>query len=153
MKTGDSVVSCNSDSGSYSEVDGPPGLVPRAQIGRLRWLMLTFDERFVVKGTGRFVAFRLDLDAGLSPQIPHGITLQHVYCAACSIGLIATVDDREVPASTFVARVKELSLTRCRMCGVGDRIGDEPCWVCLAREEQGVIRAVFGLERGVQCRL
>lgn len=152
METGSCVVSVRSGSGSFSEDDVPSGLIPCPQIGRLRRLMLTFDRTFVLVGTGRFVAFRLDHDVGLFPQIPVGITMQHVYCAARSVGLITIVGDREVPLPAFVARAKELAVTRCRACNVGDFVGNDPCWVCVAREEQKAVGAAFGSGRGARCR-
>ncbi len=143
-------------SGSFLEVDAPPGFVPRPQIGRLRWLMLAFEKTYVVSGTGRFVAFRLDIDAGLAPRPIVGVTMLNVYESALSIGLIAIVGDREVPSPAFVARAKALSVARCHTCGVGEYLSapdvHDPCWVCLARREQAEVRAVYGSVGDVRCR-
>lgn len=158
METGDFGDFRIPNSGSFSEIDRPPGLVPRSQIGRLRRLMLTFDTTFVFAGYGRFVAYRLDVVVGLAPRIPLGLTMEHVYSAARSVGLIAVVGDREVPSPSFVMETGRLSLKPCKVCGVGDYVASstaiDPCWVCLAREEQVVVRAAFEsrTEPGDGCR-
>ena len=127
-------------SGSFSEDDGPLGLVPCVRIDRLRLLMMRFSSSVVVAGTGRAVAFRLDTDLGLSLRFSLGVTMIDVYDAARAVGLITVVDGREVPFAAFVALAKTLTFERCTTCGVGDRAtANERCWVCDAREEQRAI--------------
>ena len=156
METGDHEVFRVSNSGSFSEADPSPRLIPRPEIGQLRRLMLAFNTTFVAAGYGRFVAYRLDVAFGLAPRIPLGLTMVHVYGAARSVGLISIVGDREVPLPSFIADARRLSLRSCDTCGVGDCVVDgavvDPCWVCLAREEQAAVRTVLGLDSGDQCQ-
>ncbi|MEK7632658.1 MAG: hypothetical protein AAB473_02610 [Patescibacteria group bacterium] len=138
----------------FSEVDGPSRLVPLVQIGRLRLLMLTFADEFVLAGVGPLVARRLDLDAGLRyERAAPFITMLDVYLAARSVGLIALQNGREVPMEEFVANARTLRVVHCTTCGVGDLESDDcRCWVCDAREEQRLEAGALANHRGVKCR-
>ncbi len=150
METGVRVPSCIS--GSFSKADDRPGFVPRPQIGRLRFLMLVFDRQFVSADTGRFVAFRLDVDAGLSYQDGIGVNMLDVYDAARSVGLITVAEGREVPNPEFIAEAKRLVLNRCKTCGIGERVqGDPHCWVCDVREERRFIAEAAATGRRASC--
>lgn len=156
MEAGDCVVSSTVRKGTFFEDDVSTSLIHRPQIGRLRRLMLAFEGKYVLRGLGRLVAYRLDIEAGLVPRLSLGVTMEDVYRGACSAGLIAVVGDREVASPTFLVRVKAAPVTRCRKCGIGEYVEDpdaqEPCWVCTARNDQAIFRGDFGPDGGGECR-
>lgn len=153
MKAGDCVVSGGAVL-LFPEAERPPTLVPLVRIDRLRRLMLTFADEYILTGIGPFVASRLDLDAGL--RYMHDgpfVTMLQVYFAARSVGLIVDQGGRETPNPDFVRRARELRVVPCKTCSVGERESENGrCWVCDAREERRIVAEAAATCRRVSCQ-